>query len=54
MVTVSGSRKKMKVCSCFEHIGTKLRFKFWEVDLLFLKCRICTKSVLIFYVNVMQ
>jgi len=42
------------VCSCFEHIGTKLEFKFWEVDLLFFKCRIFTKSVLIFYVNVMQ
>jgi len=41
------------MCSCFEHIGTKLRFKFWELDLFF-KCRICTKSVLIFYVNVMQ
>lgn len=44
----------MKLCSCVEHIDTKLRFKFWEIDLLFLKGRICTKSVLIFNVNVMQ
>jgi hypothetical protein len=44
----------MKVYSCFEYIGMKLRSKFWEVDLLFLKYRLCTKSVLVFYVNVMQ